>query len=87
MSDNKLADAYDRAMEKLVAQDVEIDRLTNEVEHLDGQIQTLLNENKKVRAALEEISSCVQLLGLDGSSDAPHVMNVIAKALANEQDK
>jgi len=42
-------------------------------------------EIAKLRAALEEVSSCVQLLGLDGWSDAQHVMKVITKALGHEQ--
>jgi len=42
-------------------------------------------EIDKLRAALSEVASCVQLLGLDGWSDAPHVMGVITKALNNEQ--
>lgn len=47
-----------------------------------AELSDLRAENKRLREALEEISSCVQLLGLDGWSDAPHVMNVITKALS-----
>lgn len=56
-----------------------------ETEHFIEEIRGLRQQNRDLRAALVEISSCVQLLGLDGWSDAPHVMNVITKALANSQ--
>ncbi len=51
-----------------------------------GKLIAAEKQIAKLRTALEEIASCVQLLGLNGWSDAPHVMKVIAAAL-NEETK
>ncbi len=82
MSDKKLADAYDKAMEELVVLEAEIARLTTELADVQRYRQAESANARKLQEALEATDR--RLAELDYHTTSP-LRIAIRKALANDE--